>query len=314
MPLQISARPRLNSPIMLVAWPGIGDIATMAIEFIKNAVNAKKLAVLEPYEYFQPDSLKIVDGIIQKITFPLNDFYYAKHEEHDLIFFLSSRQPPFSNEFPLVENLGYALANEIVEVAINYKCTGIVTSGAAVSLIHHALPSKVWGIVNLPYLKPILNSIDGVNLFPASQALQNMNHMFITGLNGLILGAAREHGLGAISFLGEIPIYLQAMSTPYPRAAKAVAAAIGNYLHLDLDFSELEPLIELTDWNINALMQQFSSSLSPKIRKDVMGEIESLKNVDSEVTDSMTRADVKKAIDEIELFFRKGTDNDNIEK
>jgi len=45
--LKLRARPKLKSPIMLAAWPGIGNVALIVATYLKRKLNFKELGEVE---------------------------------------------------------------------------------------------------------------------------------------------------------------------------------------------------------------------------------------------------------------------------
>jgi predicted ATP-grasp superfamily ATP-dependent carboligase len=66
----------------------------------------------------------------------------------------------------------------------------------------------------------------------------------IAGLNGLLLGAARERGIEAACLLGEVPMYASRIQNPM--AALAVVKALTKILNISIDTAELAQLADET--------------------------------------------------------------------
>jgi hypothetical protein len=60
----------------------------------------------------------------------------------------------------------------------------------------------------------------------------------ISGLNGLLLGVAKERQLDAVCLLGEVPHY--ASRFPNPIAALSIAETMLQMLDIDVDLAELK--------------------------------------------------------------------------
>ena len=59
----------------------------------------------------------------------------------------------------------------------------------------------------------------------------------ISGLNGLLLGVAKERNIEGICLLGEVPMYVTRM--PNPMAALAITKVLTTMLGLEVDLTEL---------------------------------------------------------------------------
>ena len=237
MGYKIFAKPKLNDPVMFACWPGLGNIGIMAVEHIKTMFGAKDLAEINAWEYFYPMTMTIKKNVIDEMLFPTSRFYYHKFSQRDVIFFIGQQQPSDNNSAYASGERAYRLAHEVVDLALKFGCKRIYTSGAAITVMHHSSPSKIWGISNFEHLLPEIANIP--NTFIMSQNPASPNKMVIAGLNGVLLGAAREKNLAAICLLGELPIYLQALMLPYPRAAKAVVEAFAYSTGITVDTTSL---------------------------------------------------------------------------
>ncbi len=302
MGYKIFARPKLKDPVLLACWPGIGNIGIMAVEHIRTQVNAKDLAEIEPWEYFFPTVLKVKKSVIEDVVFPSSRFYYHRFKDQDVIFFIGQQQPTEANESYAGGKKAYRMAHEVMDVALKFGCKRIYTSGAAITMTHHSLPSKVWAIANSQHLLEELGKIPNTFLMTPGSGIGNK--MIIAGLNGILLGVARERGIEGICLLGELPVYLQALMLPYPRASKSVVDAFSAITNLLIDSSSLDFIAQSVESKVDELMDQFSMSLPSPLRKGILEGIETLKQ-SSESPSSLTREDVKRAIDEIEVFFKK---------
>ena len=60
------------------------------------------------------------------------------------------------------------------------------------------------------------------------------NQGSITGLNGLLIGAAKRRGIDGICLMGEIPDYLSRMPFPYPKASKAVLETLAKIIGINI--------------------------------------------------------------------------------
>jgi len=41
--------PELNNPVMIVGWPGIGNVGIITVETLRQAVQAEELGEIEPW-------------------------------------------------------------------------------------------------------------------------------------------------------------------------------------------------------------------------------------------------------------------------
>jgi proteasome assembly chaperone (PAC2) family protein len=218
--IKITARPKLRSPSLLAAWPGIGNVAIILSNYLRAKLPFKDLGYLVPSYFFDPIGVLVKDNVVEAPTFPQSEFYYLKNEgaASDLILFIGDDQPV---------SKGYDLANCILDVAERFEVDRIYTCAAAMTRIHHTEPPKVWGVATS---RPIAADLAGYKL-------ENANNLQIAGLNGLLLGVAKERGIDGVCLLGEVPVY--ASRVPNPMAALAVLKVLASILEIKIDFAEL---------------------------------------------------------------------------
>ena len=50
--IKLYARPKLNEPNLLAAWPGVGNVAIIIATYLTTKLNFKDLAEIEPARFF----------------------------------------------------------------------------------------------------------------------------------------------------------------------------------------------------------------------------------------------------------------------
>ncbi|MFH1169626.1 MAG: PAC2 family protein [Chloroflexota bacterium] len=218
--IKIHARPKLKSPVMLAAWPGIGNVAMIVATYLKKKLDFKVLAEVEASYFFDPIGISVRDNVVEAPQFPENSFYYWKNKAgtSDLILFIGEDQPAAK---------GYELANCIMDAAVNFQVKRIYTCAAAMTRIHHTEMPRVWGVATS---REVTEDLKKYNLMQASS-------MQIAGLNGLLLGVAKERKVEGICLLGEVPSYATRIQNP--TAALAVLKSLAEVLDIDIDMVEL---------------------------------------------------------------------------
>ena len=86
---------------------------------------------------------------------------------------------------------------------------------------------RVWGVATSD------EQTEGLKKYNLMQA----SNLQIAGLNGLLLGVAKERDLDGFCLLGEVPVY--ASRVPNPMAALAVLKILTNMLGIKVDYIEL---------------------------------------------------------------------------
>jgi uncharacterized protein len=217
--IKITARPKLKAPNMLAAWPGIGNVALIIANYLKTKINFKELGYLEASYFFDPIGVLVKDNVVEEPNFPQSDFYYFKNPNgKDLILFIGDDQPA---------SKGYELAHCILDVGERFGVERVYTCAAAMTRIHHTEPPKVWGVATSHLVTYGLKEYN----------LENSTNLQIAGLNGLLLGVAKEREIDGICLLGEVPSY--ASRVPNPMAALAVLKVLARMLEIKVDLAEL---------------------------------------------------------------------------
>ncbi|MFH0913977.1 MAG: PAC2 family protein [Chloroflexota bacterium] len=217
---KVYARPRLFSPNMLACWPGIGNVSLIIGEYLLKKLEFKDLGEIEPAYFFDPIGVMVQDNVVEAPRFPQNQFYYWKNRKgkSDLILFMGEAQPPIK---------GYELANHVLDFGLKYRIRRVYTCAAAVTRIHHTEQPRVWGVATQPGITRELARFD----------LVQKGSLQIAGLNGLLLGVAKERIVEGVCLLGEVPTY--ATRVPSPQAALAVSGVLAALLDIGLDTREL---------------------------------------------------------------------------
>jgi proteasome assembly chaperone (PAC2) family protein len=218
--VKLHARPKLNSPNILAAWPGIGNVAMIVVNYLKSRLGFKELGALEAPYFFDPIGVLVKDNVVEAPNFPQSQFYYWKNEKgkRDLILFIGDDQPVAK---------GYELANCVLDVGQRFQIKRVYTCAAAMTRIHHTEPPRVWGVATSHRVADDLRKY----------SLVRTGNLQIAGLNGLLLGVAKEREIDGVCLLGEVPLY--ATRVQNPMAALAVMKVLTVMLEIDVDLADL---------------------------------------------------------------------------
>lgn len=221
------ARPKLNSPNLLAAWPGIGNVSVIVANYLRRKLDFQPLGDIEASHFFDPIGVIARDNLVEAPQFPQSKFYYWKNEGNgsDLILFLGDEQPVTK---------AYELAGCVIDVGLSFQVKRVYTCAAALTHIHYTEQPRVWGVATDQQLAEEL----------ARQELVQGGTIQIAGLNGLLLGAAKEKGVEGICLLGEVPAAISRMENPM--AALAIVKVLGPMLGLEIDTTELAELAQET--------------------------------------------------------------------
>ena len=228
--------PRLRSSVMICAWPGMGEVAIRAALHLKEALPFKEFARLETPEYFEPSGVLIKGGVLGLPRSEGGVFYYYKNPKKadDIILFISDAQPNLGNSIQY--------ADQILALAQKHKVKLIYTFAAMTVPIEHGQDPRVWIASSS---KKLIEDFKGFNL-------KTLNEGQISGLNGLILGLAKNKGIESICLLGEIPIYT--IQIENPKASAAALGVFGRKMNLDINLNALKERAKFVEEEINKLI------------------------------------------------------------
>jgi len=221
--VKIYARPKLNSPVMLATWPGIGNVSIITATYMLKKLAFKRLGEIEASYFFDPIGIVVRDHVVEAPHFPQSRFYYWKNKEgrSDLILFIGEDQPA---------SKGYELANCVLDVGTRFMANRIYTLAAALTRIHHTEQPRVWGVGTNQRLTEDLRKYN----------LVQKGNLQISGLNGLMLGVAKERGIDGVCLLGEVPMYATRIQNPM--ASLMIIKTLSKILNIEIDLAELTQL------------------------------------------------------------------------
>jgi proteasome assembly chaperone (PAC2) family protein len=271
--IKIKKKPRLKNPYLIVAWPGMGEVAFKAATYLVDKLKAEEFASIDSEEFFYLTGSIIQEGILNMPELPKSKFYYWKNpatkrneksQAHDLIIFISNAQPD------LAKAEGYSKI--IIQIAKLFNVEMVISFASMPLPIEHTQEANVWYAATISEL---INSFKkyNFNLLSGGQ---------ISGMNGLFLGIAKKEGFKGVCLLGEIPLYT--IQIENPKASLAVLNALSAILNIQIDLVSLKEQANLMEGEINKLIDYLkpgSQGQSGPIGED---EIEKIKKTLSQLT------------------------------
>jgi proteasome assembly chaperone (PAC2) family protein len=238
--IKLYKQPRPKSCVMLASWPGIGDVSLTAAKYLVDKLSAAEIGEIEPVNFFEPMGVTVRDNVVDSPRFPENKFYYWQSAKaaHSLVIFIGEEQPSLK---------GYDLVNCVLDVAQRLKVGRVYSCAAAVTRIHHSEEVKVWGAATTSNL---LDELSKRNVILRG-------NLRIAGLNGLILGMAKERGMEGICLLGEVPAYATQMANP--RASLAVLGILTEIFGITLYLTEICKLAEQVDKEMDRIAKRVTA-------------------------------------------------------
>ncbi len=238
--IKLYEEPTPKTCSMLASWPGIGDVSLTAARYLVDKLNAVEIGQIDPLTFFEPVGVAVKDNVVESPRFPESKFYYWQSEnaEKGLVIFVGEEQPV---------SKGYELVNCVLDVAQKLKVARIYSCAAAVTRVHHSDEMNVWGAATTAGLVDELSSHNVVL----------RGNLRIAGLNGLILGMAKERGMEGICLLGEVPAYATQIANP--KASLAVLGILTRMLDITLDLTELQLLAIRVDEEMDRIAKRVTA-------------------------------------------------------
>ena len=252
--VKLQKKPKLNSPCLVAAWPGMGNVALRAATYLREKLKAEEFGEIEAGGFFHPVGASIKGNVVEVPKFPKSKFYYWKDSKslHDLVIFLGEAQPSLEKE--------YEFACEILDLAGKFGVKTVYTFAAMPSVMEHTNEPKVWGVVTHPSLAKDLADY-GVSL---------MNEGQISGMNGLLLAVAKEKGFQGICLLGELPYYT--IQIENPKSSRAVLEILFKIMGIEVDTSELDSQAKRIEGEIEKFVDYFKIHGAHEPKKPISDE------------------------------------------
>lgn len=236
----------LTKPVLLAAWPGMGNVALGAINYLRKKLDMVEFAEIELASFYQPDAIVVEDGLA-KIPRPPRSVFYAR------------TKPPLvvlENDIQFGGEVGVNFAKLVLDFAQQLGVTQLYTAAAFPIPSSYKDRSRVHGAANTSYSRDRLQRF---SVLP-------MDEGTISGLNGLLLGYASERSIEATCLLATMPIY--ATNFINPRAWKALVGVFLEILKVRVDFTELDKLITEIDQKMEQLESHFRTMLGTKDQEE----------------------------------------------
>jgi hypothetical protein len=246
---------QLNRPWLVAVWPGMGKVAFNAGIYMLAKLQMTAVAVLDAPLWFEMESVDVKNGVIEAPRQPPSRFFAWRNPEgtHDLMVFLGESQPIVGK---------YPMCRQIIEFAKSWDVERVITFAAMATNMRPEHPARVFGAATDAKTLRELKRLE----------VEVMGDGQISGLNGLLLGAAAEVGLPGLCLLGEMPhVFAQ---LPFPKASLAILEVFSALAGIPIDLTELGEKAALTERQLSELLARVEQELSGKESRDESAEEE----------------------------------------
>ncbi|MFH1379684.1 MAG: PAC2 family protein [bacterium] len=280
--IKIHKKVSLSKPVLLAGWPGMGNVAIGAMDYFRQKLKAEFFAEINMNKYIMPESILVTNGLAAMPQPPRNYFYYI--ESPPVMFFESETQ--FSGE------AGMGLMKSMIQFCNDMNVQRIYT-GAAFSLpASHKEPSEVYGV----------GTDEKIIEFYKKYSVKPMGEGQISGLNGMLIGYAKEAKIDAVCLLATMPVY--AVNFPNPKASKALIEVLMKMTGIEIDLDEIDEAIEQMEQKMESIEQNLKELFPDRTDQ------KSLESKSSDNSKSSLPADSEPhpkapahVLDKIERFF-----------
>ncbi|NLE96195.1 MAG: hypothetical protein GX600_11050 [Dehalococcoidia bacterium] len=233
--------PQVENCVMLASWPGIGNVSLILARYLKEKLGAWEIGEIDPVHFFEPVGVMVRENVVEEPRFPESKFYYWEKEDKSLglVLFIGEEQPRAK---------GYEMVETVLDAAEQLGVKRLFSCAAAVTRIHYSEETKVWGVATRPEL---LQEFERYKVILRGT-------MRIAGLNGLILGRAKERGIDGLCLLGEVPGFATQMA--HPKAALAVLSVFAEMLGIEIDIEELEGVAKQSELEMDVISKQATAA------------------------------------------------------
>jgi proteasome assembly chaperone (PAC2) family protein len=220
----------------------MGNVAVIAAGYLVQKLGMKPMNELTARGYFDIQQVTVSAGLINPPRMPRSVLYQWKNPAEggrDLIVSLSEAQPATRT---------YAYAQELMDRVSKLGVERVFTFASLASQLHPTQDPRIFAAAtSQPVLDELLR-LDATTLEDGQ----------IGGLNGVMLGAALEHGVHGACLLGEIPFF--AAGVPNPKAAKAVLSMFASLADIEIDMGDLEQHSEQVERAMLELMERMKQN------------------------------------------------------
>ncbi len=278
MGIRFHRQANIITPIMVAGWPGMGNVAINAVDYLRRKLGARLFAEIDTEGIYLPDAIIVNKGLARFPESPKNLFYYRKNPS---VIFLEG-QVQLSGE-PAVK-----LMNMVLDLAEKHKVKRLFTGAAFPMPVNYRETSSVYVASTSASLIGYFKDM-GVAVLKAGQ---------ISGLNGLMLGFAQSRGVEAACLLATLPQY--AINFPNPRASSAIVKIMSKVLGVEIDMTEIEKVAGEMD-NKMAAVEDKIGEMFP------LSEAEQPIDLGSNKTPNYVMEKVEKLFEEAQRDRKKAT-------
>ncbi|HEY7350854.1 MAG TPA: PAC2 family protein [Ktedonobacterales bacterium] len=238
--LHITELPELQNPLLIAAFAGWNDAAgaaSWAVHFLVDRWGARRFAEIDAEEFFaftdtRPQT-RLTGGVVREITWPGNEFYYARRPEPPEGATRPRRRAEPSRDVILLMG---------TEPNLRWKTFTRIITGVCRRL-NVAQVALLGGLLaDVPHTRPVpITAASTTNQLAEELARMGMGgskYQGPTGILGVLHDACRQEHISALSLWGAAPHYLTV--SPNLQVSVALLARLNEVLGLRVNLRELQ--------------------------------------------------------------------------
>ncbi len=275
---------------MLLAWPDPGHVGLRVVDYLRKKLRARGFAKIRPYDFSVAPWVSVKDGLMDRLEFMKNEFYYWKDAKgsSDLILFRS--------EYPAVNIYDYVCL--VLDVASEFGVKRLYTASSfgAAGITHREEP-VVLGVGNRVGLKATMEKY-GIKPYPEYKGVGNIQSAF--------LWLAKKRDIEALSLWSPVPYYIARLPFPwsnYPKCSLAMLQKLVAMEKIRVDIGDLEMFARQTE----SEMAKMYEDLYEGTKSDIAHPIAELPpGYTDDEGEPISDEDLKRIIRDLDDFFRRG--------
>ena len=272
-----------RAPVMLAAWPGIGNVGVGAIDYLRRKLDARAFAEIDTRELFTADLILVENGLAKLPDVPTHTFSLI--EDPPLVI--------FQGEVQVGGPVGNDMMGHVLDMAQGLGVQTIYTMAAYQYPMTHKDQVQVFGVSNRESLRDAL----------VPHGVEVLEQGMVSGLNGLLLASAQERGIDAACLLATMPVYTHHMANP--KSSREIVQILQHVLNISVNMSEMDEHVEKMEASMEDIAVQIQDAFS---QMDEEGEVPELKAIEEDQVPQY----VMKRIEE--LFLEAGQDKGKAQK
>lgn len=238
MDVHFTDKPKLDKPVMIAAWPGMGFLAKISADYLRRRIKASQFAEIK---YFH--NVLVYTNSVAELA-PIKHKLYAS-EKDNLIILVGDAQPSIPEE-------SLRLAQKISDIAVEMGVKRIYTMAAYPNEFYEE--PKVYGVFTDETMREGL----------VEAGVEMLEDGAVNGLNGILIGVAKEEGIEGVCLMGDITY----ANVPQHLASKAVLQKLVKLIDIEIDTAQLEIRAKKIDASIKRRLDIYEEEEDTPVTED----------------------------------------------